>query len=700
VDVVGNADSLWKLLGWLRYGVELYAPNGEPRWWGHIEEMELVSGAITIGVSLESMSNSIAVAYVSGVTRNTSAYLDDDDSVDTYGRKELILLQDNLTEAGAEELQTTVLNARRYPISSLVIGDVRETRATLYCRGWWQTLAWENYARDEGLVENVAGSQPQKFGYGFTSAKVGFEKEQRFISNIDGYFLGLTKGDKLRISGAAGNGPATYTVESGTNREPHSFGPSTTIAFFRETVEVSSETLRATLDKPRKMGHHNINSGVLVVRRKSDEQLWAETTDYTVDLLNGTLTALSTGGIANNEELQLEYDYLEYRIEDTDLEMDNFIAHDFIQVSGSGSNNTYFRILSTTEGGAILYVREPVQNEGPGASVTIIRGNYVQVEEELADETPGATVTVQGFGEGIAQSFQIGSDAPWTIDGIEVKIRKVGTPSDNVRIALRADSSGDPSTVLEYSSEISADNLSTDFAWTKFSFANTYELQLSTTYWLLVARLGSQDPDDYYEVTVDEDLGYSSGVLKGYNGTAWETRDTDADMAFRVLGAEETTVQIEQLVSQDAQFLTGVDVVDDSGIETHQYRFGEYTAQTELLDLLNIGTTGKRRLLARVNRDRELKVWAEPAEPTQPDYYLRSDGRIVTKLNQPLDAGDLSFVGSWLGFLDVLPGTAALSYIVKPAPFLVEWAEYDIESGRTRLQPKEAASPFDIGVGQ
>src|SRR3990172_936513 len=93
IEVTGLAPALWELIEMLRCPVEIYNPRGERRWWGFVSSVDLSQ----VGVSLETMANRIAVAYSlvepgsSTVgARATTSWAQNDDSVATYGTKELL----------------------------------------------------------------------------------------------------------------------------------------------------------------------------------------------------------------------------------------------------------------------------------------------------------------------------------------------------------------------------------------------------------------------------------------------------------------------------------------------------------------------------------------------------------------------------------------------------------------------------------
>lgn len=424
--------------------------------------------------------------------------------------------------------------------------------------------------------------------------------------------------------------------------------------------------------------------------------------DYTIDATNGTITVRSAGAIAANQVIRVNYIYDAYRIEDSALGLGFINAGDFIEVSGSASNNNQYEVIGSGTEGDYANLRHAVVDEAPGATVTIVRGSNVAVEEAVTDERNDSSVVLTGYGQYVAQSFQIPSDEGWIVDKVEVKLRKVGSPGSGVRAAICSNSAGVPGSSLE-TVTVAAASISHEADWVTFQFANTTGLSVATTYWIRLEMgvTAELDTGNYYEVMVDEDKLYTAGALKVYDGTAYQDRPTDADMLFRVLGREETTAQIAEIVEQEGQFFVGSDIRNTSSVYINQYRPGRSTGWQEVLALLELGTANDRRLLAEVTMDRYLAVREEEAEPAMPDYWLLADGSIVDRIGERLAAGDMRFVGRWMGLKDVLPPTAAISYIAKPTPFFCEAADYDFATERYRIRPRGAPDVWTFGeVGQ
>lgn len=775
----GEAMVLWRLLAWLRYDIEIHDDDGRPVWWGYVDAVDLGAGGVSVGVSLESMANRIAVIWSNDNDGGTTAWAEDADSVVTYGKYELLLSVDGVDEAGAEQRRNWELSRRRFPTPIVQPGRANQTLAVLSCRGEFDALSGTYYDRDEGLVEHIpGGGQPQKLGWGFTSSEVGFTKRGGLVSELHHKFNNLDKGEKVRVSGSVSNNGA-LTVETTSTRERQTV-TATSIAFLQEVRNAGGEYIRASHDVARNLNNGNLfaettaistlavtaaaavetiqlvtvaglasndririaldaggthqtfvsgepDTGANTVKlrdalpsqasagnavdrvnrwvtNEAGDVYYTQSADYTIGALAGAITALSTGAITNNQVLKVSYRYIEYRIEDSNLGLGIANANDIIRVTGTtdadlngtGDNDGYRRVLSSSGDGDRLTVRESVTDEGPGASVTIARGSNMTVAETLVDELPGASVTVTGWGTRVVQSFQIESDEAWTVNLLGVRVRKVGNPADNFRLDLQVDSAGDPGSFLE-GLDIPAADVSRDFAWTYAQLANTTSLQPATSYWIRAGRSGADDPENYYEIAVDEDAGYADGVLRLFDGSAYQVRPVNGDMPFRVLGAEETTAQIAKLIAQEGQFLNGSDIVVTSGISTNQYRDGRTTAKTELVDLLEMGTANDRRLLATVTRDRILHVREEPAQPATPEYELTIAGEVAGRIIGQLPRGSMAFVGEWVRLKD-LPPTADFSYVNAPSPFLAEAAEYDVVQDRYRIEPAGGLPAWRAGM--
>jgi len=624
LQLAGPDMALWQAYQMLRYGVEIRNQLGEPIWWGYVHSVDINVASLSFGLSLDNMSNSIAVNYLTpdGEVAQTD-FLADDESVLAYGTKQLLVSADGYTATAATQRRANELNRRKLPKSTAPQSGGSGGRSdegisvTLECRGWFDTIGWRYYSRVEGQLNFLGTSEyEQKLGLGFTSAAFGFEAGTRRVSQRYAKLGGLNKGDTLRITGSASNN-GVFTVESGTQREAATYAAAT-ISFDAATREVR-------------------------------------------DSANG---------------------------------LKAFDAHDTVQISGSASNNVWRRIESADADGSKFVVFSTLVGEAAGASVVIDRGHDIVVEEALVDELPGASVTILAPGRWAAQSFQIASDEVWTVASVSVRVRTVGSPADSLYVSIYNDSAGSPGSMLEFAT-ILGSTLSASSGWATATFANTLSLAVSTTYWVTLSRNGDSTFGDYYEIMMDVDLGYTSGALKLYDGAGWVSRPTDADMLFKLAGSENTNTQMEKILATAGEFIVRSEV-DASGTTTNQWRFGDATALVELEDLLILGTSNNLRMLAKVTSERTIIIQEEPTKPDPIVYFQRGDGSLVDRFGLPV----LGYppVGQWIDLKDVIPQAVQLSDLMRPAPYLLERAEYDVAQGTWRLGARDTQDMWDIAA--
>lgn len=160
IEASGDAGALWELIEMLRCPVEVRNPVGDAVWWGYVAEAEVTVGAITVSASLDSMANRLAVAYAYTTadntigTRATTAWAEDAQSIAEYGTFERLESSHTDDTTTAAALRDAMLQAYRFPIPTVRVSPgSTERKATLQCRGWWETLARRMY--DNAGVDSV-----------------------------------------------------------------------------------------------------------------------------------------------------------------------------------------------------------------------------------------------------------------------------------------------------------------------------------------------------------------------------------------------------------------------------------------------------------------------------------------------------------------------------------------------------------------
>ena len=296
-----------------------------------------------------------------------------------------------------------------------------------------------------------------------------------------------------------------------------------------------------------------------------------------------------------------------------------------------------------------------------------------------------------------AQSFTVSATSNWDAESVWLRVRKVGSPADNLQVSVYTNSGGEPS-VLQQTGTVAGGSIGTSTAWIEFSLGAAVTLTAGGTYWIYISRSGTVDADNYYIVDGNGSAAYSGGAMLIYNtaGSAWETWSYPCDINFRVTGTTTTTAQIGDIISDVGEFIVGSHIIDASGVSIVPYRSGDQTAQYELSALLDIGTTNDRRLLARVTRARQLWVEDEPARH-EADYRMDKRGRIYDDNDNEILPSDCP-AGMWLRYKDVIPATVNVSKLTNASYVFVEEAEYDAIRDIYKIVRTRTVDPFGLGT--
>ncbi|PKN85906.1 MAG: hypothetical protein CVU46_09485 [Chloroflexi bacterium HGW-Chloroflexi-8] len=360
------------------------------------------------------------------------------------------------------------------------------------------------------------------------------------------------------------------------------------------------------------------------------------------------------------------------KIKDTTEGLLDFSTNETIYVLGSVANNGTYTISSTRD------------LDAPA-------GCYLIVEESVVNGAAGPSVTIQGAVK-CAQSFQISTIEGWLAASLRIRMKREGSPTDNVVVSLYSDSFG-VGTLLA-SGSLPGTTISENLNWVEISLNAMVFLDPATTYWIVVERDGAIDSKNYYKVDANEDLSYTSGVMKIWNGAAWVDRVPDADMLFQVGGVEEATAQLERILVSGAQFFSAVDVDIDSGVYSSPYRDGDTTALQCVEDLLSSGTTNYRRILANVDFQRRVNLYEEPVSGSK-DYYLYSDGSLHDWMGRKINKWDYP-VGVWAKLADVIPASADTQKISDPSKVFIEKIVFNIKEDEIYLQERDYVGLMEI----
>lgn len=293
IEIAGSQNALWELLTWLRRPVEIRNDHGQPVWWGLVNEVRIGFGGITVGVGLDNMANTVAVAY-SDVepdgtpVRGTTTWVSDSASVSRYGTKEIL---DTMGEAGlaaAEARRDALLANRAWPRGVPSAGQSAPQVATVLCIGWIETLRWIHFARAEGRTEEgTSGTEAHAIGWGLTSNQIGFADSG--LHHLGAQLGALLAGDKVVISGSSSNN-GTLTVNQAATNEQAAY-TATTIAFDPSDDIIDSANGLGFVDNGYfiYVQGSTANSGYHLIDETGDAHI------ATVEALTGTISTEAEG---------------------------------------------------------------------------------------------------------------------------------------------------------------------------------------------------------------------------------------------------------------------------------------------------------------------------------------------------------------------------------------------------------------------
>lgn len=634
----GRREALTTLLGWLSYRVMIRNRYGQPCWWGFVGEVLVGLGAYSLGVSLETMYNRVAVAYTytnvnNELQRGTTQWHESQGSVVTHGYKELLHSHADLeSESAADDLAQSLLARFSEPISFIRAGSSEEGTATLRCWGWWTRTGWRYYKQAQGREAHESFFATQALGVAWTGSNVSFLEDNNTVYPQVGEH-GFQPGNKITVTGSRyNNGIKTIASSTPKKRISHT---SNTI-FFAPSNDIYE----------RELGHFDeFEVGDLIQVGGADNAI--------------------NNGIFTIDEMDLPDTFNGETVDHIELETDRIV------------------------------------HEDNGFAITINRNGHFRTEERLRDESPSpGNVTIMAWGQKIAQRFQLSEDAgSWNLHEVRIRVRKVGNPTDGVKVSVQSEAGGSASgTPLDFTSLLHG-ALGTEAGWEGFTYSGILALHYGVSYWLVVERTGPPDADNYYEIGVDDNAGYvplgdapPKGNFQLHTGTAWEAPPEPRSLAFQLIGKRDTGVQLQEMI-KSAQPFTVVDTI--STLVMHPvFRDGDSLIIDEVEPLLTRGDSAGVRLIVEVHPDRRVRVSIRPSKGDE-IYSLRGDGTVLDAHGEPLPPG-VPLAGKWVRLNE--PGLIDLP--ADKLTFFVEEASYDVATGRWTPHPQDAPDPFNFGPQQ
>jgi hypothetical protein len=277
--------------------------------------------------------------------------------------------------------------------------------------------------------------------------------------------------------------------------------------------------------------------------------------------------------------------------------------------------------------------------------------SYVQPQVGMLANTPAQHGT-QYLGNTysdlwLAQSITPAGDM--ALRYVDVRLRKVGSPTDDARIQVQSDNAGVPSGTNLGQALVSPSAISAEgYPWVRFEFDPAVEVSQGTPVWLVLGRAGQPSQSDFYLAGVDESMAFTGGVFRVYNHviTSWIARNPDCDLLFRVTATQDTAEQLHAVFAAGNQFLSGMVVEGETGVESVPYLNRPATCYAQVLRLLRMGTGEQRHLLAEVSVDRRLVISVAPVAGAA-DWYVDEEGVYYDAQHNRLMPGIVP-VGRWV----------------------------------------------------
>lgn len=374
-------------------------------------------------------------------------------------------------------------------------------------------------------------------------------------------------------------------------------------------------------------------------------------------------------------------------------DIDKLKANNIIRITGAtnGSNNGYFLINTYHPDETpqrIEVNNKTIVTEAAGNTITIEQGHYVEVEKQWKREIAASYLTVRTAAILLAQRVEIPAGLGWDVARIGILAKRIGNPTDTLRIDIYTDSGGSIGSFNSYTEIQPGDIPDTGRGWVfgEYSVGSRLSVAGGGAFWFLIWRTGARSADHYYEIELADNTEYD-GTRLWYSPDAvsyyewWG--DQPVAIPFRVYSAERADVQLSTMISQISSLgVAGTTLA--SAPESNPWRDGSGTGKTEIEQMKQSGIYGN------VTRDRRVVVW-QSLENDEPSNWLelRPDGRLYEN-NQPIPAGQTP-VNRWvkLTFPFVLPG-------VLGEPFLIEECTYNPQQGGWSITPYGAPTPYEI----
>lgn len=175
----GSAESLAYLTTWLGDRLEIFSEEGECLWWGDLWDIEISLGPLQVSLTLDAVSNRIAVTYTHKLPdgteeSRTTDWVQDDNSVAHYGKRELLYGMPATRQIPAEVTRDELLRKISTPGATIITGEDVAYSAMLTAQGTWYKADSIYFSNPLGLIENMNENGTQYLGMSLTSTQIHF----------------------------------------------------------------------------------------------------------------------------------------------------------------------------------------------------------------------------------------------------------------------------------------------------------------------------------------------------------------------------------------------------------------------------------------------------------------------------------------------------------------------------------------------
>jgi hypothetical protein len=140
-----------EFLSWVGKFCELADLDDGERWVGLVTGVKVPYGFSSLVSSYDNLYNSVKVITSMGAEFVETDWVEDEESIRAFGKKQRILSLSDLTETEAQNIATKYLEEHRNPFVGLDLVGMRSEKVVLTITGLYQTLDWVYYRNPLGL---------------------------------------------------------------------------------------------------------------------------------------------------------------------------------------------------------------------------------------------------------------------------------------------------------------------------------------------------------------------------------------------------------------------------------------------------------------------------------------------------------------------------------------------------------------------